>query len=65
MSSSNDLDLDGKKVIVNLDRDSIYKEKLLKVLEEGLRRISFELRSVSHGMYMISDKISFFRKIYQ
>ena len=57
MSSSNDLDLDGKKVFVNLDRDSIYKQVLLKVIEEGFKQITLRLESISLKLSFLENKI--------
>ena len=49
MSSSNcvinDNDLYNRN-IVNLDRNSIFKQELIKVLEEGLKEISDRLYSI-------------------
>ena len=54
-SSSNDIDLAGN--VINLDRNSIFKQELLDVLKEGFKQISLRLESISERLYSIEVTI--------
>ena len=54
ISLSNDFDLVGKKYFNNNYDDDNFNEKLIKVLEEGLKEISESLYSIK---YTIQSKL--------